>query len=544
MLTSEFTALHLAVAFRGPAYAIIVYCGAQIAFRNTGTASSLIASKVVALWAVVFVALTAFGLAAVGAQFARGQQEIELGLCAYSLYINFGWHVFLMAAASMAVQVLVRDALRVRPAVHAKWSGMLIVAVVILAAWALDEAHTPFGPSPVGYSGMNGYGHHLQWFYTSGLCWTAFTLLAVLVAHLWIGRDGGDRKRWPVAMNIGVPTVVTWAAAGYWMYYDMLDAQANGTEPPVSPADHRGPFRSPFQRGVVHVVSMDLAVDLFPTERRLESRAVLLLANTGSRPIDELVLSFPKGARVGEIEFASAVRRSGENGSRRYFFERSLRPGERVRMRFELAWERRRLDDGGRSPGVIENGTFIEATDVVPSFGHGPRLSAAAVPATAIRMVIGTTLDQVAVGPGTLLREWNENARRYFEYSRSPSVASISPGFSIHSARYAVARNRYNDVIVEVYHHPGHRRNVGAMLRCVGRSLDRLAQRPAPYPDGLLRVIEFPYAGEMRVFPDAILFSERREFSFDLREGSRIDALCDSVSSAAVRQYEGFRARS
>ena len=89
-------------------------------------------------------------------------------------------------------------------------------------------------------------------------------------------------------------------------------------------------------------------------------------------------------------------------------------------MRFELAWERRRLDDGGRSPGVIENGTFIEATDVVPSFGHGPRLSAAAVPATAIRMVIGTTLDQVAVGPGTLLREWNEKRPPLFRVLAKP----------------------------------------------------------------------------------------------------------------------------
>ena len=104
-----------------------------------------------------------------------------------------------------------------------------------------------------------------------------------------------------------------------------------------------------------------------------------------------------------------------------------------------------------------------------------------------------------------------------------------------------MARDRWKDTTVEVYYHPDHERNVGSIFRCVRRSFDHLAPSSSPYANQLLRVVEFPYAGEARVFPDAILFSERSEFAFDLRGGLRIDALCASVDRAIARQYSDPR---
>ena len=33
-----------------------------------------------------------------------------------------------------------------------------------------------------------------------------------------------------------------------------------------------------------------------------------------------------------------------------------------------------------------------------------------------VQTVISTSADQLAIAPGSLLREWQENGRRYFEY--------------------------------------------------------------------------------------------------------------------------------
>ena len=551
MFTSEFVAQHLAAAFRWPSYLIVIHCGGQIAHRDGGATNLLVASKVAALCAVVFCALTAFGIAAFVAQIVRGQPAPDLFLGAYALYINFGWHVFVLGAVSIAIQVMLRKAmgmslacgvLRMRGVFQSGWFGMSIVAAVFLAAWALGEKHAPFGPPPALYSGMNGYGHGLDRFLASGLSWTAFAVLLMLAAHAWICRDEGSRGQWlaPGVVSVGAPALVTWIALGYWIYCNenMPDPHAN--------AEHE---QRQAQRGVVQVVAMDLAVDIYPTQRRLESRGSMLVANIGADSMGELMLLFPRGARVEEIDIpnTSVVEESMESGVHRYAFARPLRFGERVRMRFELAWEQRGLRRGGGRPWVIENGTFIVGPDVVPTFGHEAALEGEGARPTRISAVLGTSLDQVAVGPGVLLREWKENARRYFEYKRGSGAApqaprskapgAALPAFSIHSARYVVARDRWNDTTIEVYHHPDHHHNVGSILRCVQRSLDRLAPSSSPYPDGLMRVVEIPYPGEMRVFSDAILFSERREFAFDLGGGLRIDALCAGVAGAIARQH-------
>ena len=555
MLTSEFVAQHIAAAFRWPSYLILIHCGGQIAYREAGATNVLVASKVAALCVVVLAALTAFGIAAIGAQIASGQPALDLAGCAYALYINFGWHIFVLGAVSVAIQVTLRDAVRVRRFVdvpvdvlRSKWFSMLIAAAVFLAAGALGEGNTPFGPAPAEYSGMNGYGHDLERFCASGLYWTAFAVFILVSTHGWTCRGERSRKRWlpQGVVNVGAPAVVIWAAMGCWIYYDtnMLDPHANETESAWR-SEHE---QRHAQRGVPHVVAMDLAVDIYPTERRLESQGSMLLANVGTEPIGELMLLFPRRAQVVRIDIpnTSVVEKSVEFGVHRYVFARPLRVGERVRMRFELAWEQRGFGNSGSLPGLIENGTYIEGSDVVPSFGHDPAHEGERARATRIRAVIGTSLDQVAVGPGILLREWKQNARRYFEYARgldatphaprSKAPGSVWPAFSIHSARYVVARDRWNDTTIEVYYHPDHRRNVGSMFRCVRQALDRLAPSLSPYPDQLLRVVEFPYAGEARVFPDAILFSERSEFAFDLRGGLRIDALCASVARAIACQ--------
>ena len=538
-LNSDFVARHAAAGFQFPAYLIAIHCGGEIAHRGAGSMNIPVASKAAAMCVLVSVALTAFLITAVGAQIARGEREIDFVLCAYVIHVNFGWHVVVLGAVAMALQVVLGDALRiatvaVKSASRRKQLGKLIVAAMFLVVWAFDGGGTPMGPSPVQYSGMNGYGHHLALFYGEGLYWTALAALVVLATHAWTRRDGLNRGRWRLpssVVNVGVPTLVVWAGAGWWISANTIDAQAKES------AGKREREQRAARSGVPHVVAWDIAIDIHPTARRLGSRGSALLANVRAEPIDELTFLVPRGARIAEVDVpnTSVLERNSEYGFQRYAFARPLRSGERVRMHFQLAWEERGFRPRGRAR-MIENGTFLESGDVVPSFGHDPWSTVKALPATRIRTVIGTTLDQVAVGPGTLQREWKENARRYFEYVRGPGASRLgSPSrsgsaFAIHSGRYAIARDHWNDTTVEVFHHPDHGRNVDSMFRCVRETLEDRARGSSPYPDTLLRVIEFPYAGEARVFADSILFSEQREFAFDVRRGA--EALCGSMESA------------
>ena len=538
-LTSDFVAGHTVGAFQFQAYLVAIHCSGEIAHRRAGATNTPVAAKAAAMCVAVIVALTVFLVAAVGVQVASGERVIDFSLCAYAIYVNFGWHLVLLGLVSMALQVVLADALRistvnVNPASHSKRSGKWIVAAVFLFAWAVEGGETPLGPSPAQYSGMNGYGHHLEGFCASGLYWTALATLLVLVADAWTRHDGPARKRWRLpasVLNLGMPTFVIWIATGCWISLNAVEPGANAS---AWRQEHEQ--RAP-RSGVPHVVAWDIAVDIHPVRRRLESRGSALLANAGAESVRELTLFVPRGAHVAGIDIPNTplLEANPGLGWYRYAFARPLRPRERVRMHFELAWE-----EGGFGPAerarIIENGTFLESGDVVPSFGPDPEPAGEALPVTRIRTVIGTSLDQVAIGPGTLVREWKENARRYFEYVRSPRASRFASGrsrssFAIHSGRYAVASGHWNDTTIEVFYHPGHEGSVDAMFRCARKTLVKRTRRSSLDPDALLRVIEVPYAGEARVFPDSILLSEQREFAYDVRDGRGVEALCERMES-------------
>ena len=65
--------------------------------------------------------------------------------------------------------------------------------------------------------------------------------------------------------------------------------------------------------------------------------------------------------------------------------------------------------------------------------------------------------DQIAIAPGYLQKEWVENGRRYFHYKMDAPILNI---YSIQSARYAVRRDHWNDVNLEIYYQPGHEFNL------------------------------------------------------------------------------------
>jgi aminopeptidase N len=112
----------------------------------------------------------------------------------------------------------------------------------------------------------------------------------------------------------------------------------------------------------------------------------------------------------------------------------------------------------------------------------------------------------VALAPGYLQREWEEDGRRYFHYAMDAPILNF---FSFLSARYEVVRDSWNDVAIEVYYHPGHEFNLERMTGSVKKSLDYFSREFSPYQHRQLRILEFPrYASFAQSFPNTIPYSE------------------------------------
>ncbi|MBK6308718.1 MAG: hypothetical protein IPF47_24485 [Gemmatimonadetes bacterium] len=123
----------------------------------------------------------------------------------------------------------------------------------------------------------------------------------------------------------------------------------------------------------------------------------------------------------------------------------------------------------------------------------------------AFRATVSTAPDQVAVAPGMFVRDYQENGRRVFEYAMD---APMSNDYAILSARYAVRREAYRGVALEVLYHSGHAFNVDRMMTAMKASLDYYTTHFGPYQFRQLRIVEFPTLCAVRAgLPGTIPFS-------------------------------------
>jgi len=134
---------------------------------------------------------------------------------------------------------------------------------------------------------------------------------------------------------------------------------------------------------------------------------------------------------------------------------------------------------------------------------------------------VSTSAGQIAIAPGYLQKEWTANGRRYFRYKTTSPILGF---WSYLSARYAVKRDRWKDVAIEIYYDPKHPWNVPRMVDGVKRSLDYYTANFSPYQHKQVRILEFPrYARFAQSFPNTIPFSESIGFIADLRDKDAVD---------------------
>jgi aminopeptidase N len=96
--------------------------------------------------------------------------------------------------------------------------------------------------------------------------------------------------------------------------------------------------------------------------------------------------------------------------------------------------------------------------------------------------------------------------------------------FSMQSARYAIARDRWQDVELAVFHDPAHAYNIERMMKAMKASLEYCSASFTPFQFRQLRILEFPdYAEFAQSFANTIPYSEGIGFIADHRDPEKID---------------------
>jgi ABC-type transport system involved in multi-copper enzyme maturation permease subunit len=572
---------------------VVIYFAAELMWRDRGYRMQdilhatpapswvFVASKLATLWLVLFALSAVCTAAAIAVQIVRGASWADVELSLYlrrTFFFNF-YTAFLLSISSTFFQAVTNN----------RYVGMLALIVVgsglDTALRALGVEHNLFHfPSAPGtpYSDMNGDGHFLvakNWFL---FYWTWFAaLLLVLAFALW--NRGALTPVWlrvrtlPVRLGrAGVQAcavlLVGFMATGAYIFYNtnVLNTYRTSRDMERLAFDYENAYRQYETLPQPRIVGTQLNVDIYPRERRYQARGSYVIENKTDAPIPHVHVGYGLGTIVRSQQLEGAALVASDDRQLHYIwqFGAPLQPGERRTLTFTVVRENPGFRSGSNISSVVWNGTFFNNLESMPVLGFNPRRmlqdlatrrrydlepidrmppledDAAAsrnyivadADWMAFEATVSTSADQIAIAPGNLQREWEENGRRYFHYRMETPILNF---YAFLSARYEVTEEVADGVRLQVFHHPAHRYNVKRMIDAMRDGIAYNSAAFPPFQHRQMRIFEYPqfFGGGAQGFPNSVPDSERYGFIADNRDPRNLDRVYKTTTHEVGHQW-------
>jgi ABC-2 type transport system permease protein len=527
---------------------------------------AFVAPKTLAISLVLISTFAVSIVVAVVIQAIKGYFDVQLGEYLLWWLLPQSIDVILFAVLAIFIQAL-------SPHKFVGWGVMVVflISTIVLNNLGFEHNLYQYGSGPgVPLSDMNGQGRFWIAAYWFRLYWGAFALILTVLAYgLW--RRGAETRFMPRLRRLprrlkGTPGVVmaiavaAFVGSGVYIYVNtnVWNPYRNHLEAERFQADYEKALWRFHDTPQPTITAVKLDVDLYPHAPKVVTRGVYTVENRTGAPLREAhVRFFDRDLQVPRLSIQGAHLKTDYDrfNYKVFAFDTPMQPGERRTVSFETIREQRGFKNGAPWTGVVDNGTFINDTDVAPGFGinrngllqdrakrrkYGlppelrmPKLGdPAATRFTFIRhdadwvnadITLTTDADQIPIAPGYQVSSSVAGGRRT---ARFVTEAPILDFFSMQSARYAVKTETHKGVAVSVYYHPAHPWNVERMGRTAKAGLDYFDANFSPYQFRQLRFLEFPApAGSFaQSFANTVPWSEGLVFIADAKsDPSRID---------------------
>ncbi len=519
-------------------------------------------SKFVAIGFVELVLLTVTMLCGIFMQTIAGYYHYEFLQYFKELYIITFPQIMAFALLALFIQTVVSN----KFIGHGIAIG-IIVLVPILSNFGWENSLYLFDNAPpYTYSDMNGYGHFvpaLFWAITYWLAISAFLgVFSIALSRRgaddgWTARMHQARRRLPRLAPAAAMFLLIAIGSGAWYFYNahVLNEYLNAKARRAIQADYEKSYKQYENLPQLKIAAVDTRIDIDPAHRSFSGTGKFTLQNKTSVPISQIHITDQKQS-VSEIHFDRPfhlVSAAPRNMYRIFAFDQPLAPGETTEMTFNVGYQSRGFRDGGERPELAYNGTFFDS-DYFPYVGYnqdieiddprrrreehlGPleELAPRGDPSHSLvnifpresdwityHSIVSTSPGQIAISPGYLKRDWEQNGRHYFEYDMGST--HILDFFAFLSACYTVRRETYKGTNLEVYYIPGHEYDVDDMLASAKAGLDYYQANFSPYQFAQFRIMEFPrYRGFAQSFSNTVPYSESIGFIGRVEKKNDID---------------------
>ena len=569
---------------------IIVFYGGQLIWKERdpkidgivdalpmATRTGLLA-KLCALIGVVVVVHLFATMAGMITQLLNGYTRIQPMVYLTYFIIPSTIQFIIWSCLAMLVHVLVNN----------KYLGFFVFIVVFVLnafGWSGLDVESNLvlfnGSSGLRYSDMSGFGPFLKnWLFFRAYWFVAAGLL-IYVAYLFVVRGNDTTFHWRTHLAKGRfrsswPTVAVlggaWVLMAGFGYYNtkVLNTYRTSDEAEEEQVRYENTYKRYEHMVQPHYTDVEYNIDLDPANRAIAYTADIVLMNKSNEAIDTLYLNVPHRMDVKlVIPNGELVLNDEKLDQRMYRLSPALAAGSSIKVKVSGGWQANGIENRTEFTGLVSNGSFFNNMEMIPTIGYSaggelqdradrrkhklppndrmPKLTGdpalrmqnyllANSDWVNVRTTIGTSADQIAIAPGSLIKEWTEDGKRWFRYELDHKALNR---YSFMSARYEVAREKWNDVDLEVYYQKEHAVNVPRMLNSMRKSLAYYSEHFGPYPQKQARIIEFSsFQGTFaQAFPGTMPYSESIGFITDLTADEDIDMVFYVVAHEMGHQW-------
>ena len=536
--------------------------------------------KLAALCTAELVLLTIIMLCGILSQTFGGYYNFELLQYFQELYLIVFPQVVIFAQLAYFVQTIVPN----KFIGHGIVIGVFLIEQILDTRGVTDHLFTYDDIVTYTYSDMNGYGHYVQPVLWSTLYWLFWGVLLGVIASL-LARRGAEinlrsrlrvaRQSLPAYAILLILPVLAIAGSGGWYYYNthVLNPFLTDNDTRKVQAEYEKLYKKYERAPIPKINAVDTHVDIYPEQRRFHATGSYIALNKTDKPIADIYVT--NGQRsLKAVTFdrpATATLSDAKHGFWIYHLATPLAPGSTIKINFECAYNNPGFRNNGEQAEFAYNGTFFDR-NYFPSLGYDNgreidnpvRRREAGLGAqeelpdrgdpygmntdlfgpdsdfVTYHTVVSTSPSQIAISPGYLTREWQQDGRRYFEYSMGSQ--HIQDFFSYISGNYAVKRDTWNGVKLEIYYLPSHTYDLDKMIGASKGGLDYYTRNYGPYQFAQYRILEFPrYRGFAQSFPNTVPFSEGIGFIGRLERPEDIDFTWFVTAHELAHQWWGHQ---
>jgi hypothetical protein len=540
---------------------------------------SLIA-KVSSLVAITIVLYAFFVLSAVIYQLGSGYSRIELGLYFSDFFISYLGYYIIYSMVMVLIHAMVSN----------KYIGYFISIILIFALDILlqiadiQSNMVSLGATPrIIYSDMNAFGPALVGSVWFNFYWISFALICLFLATMiWKRGTQANFKEKLQLMRKGMPksfkisfflVIVLWLSLSGFVFYNTqwINTYDTSDVRELKAVKYEKTYKKYENIALPKIAAINYFIDIFPYKRDVKVKAEVLFTNETNEAIDSLHFTCNSSWDTEIlIEGAELVFEDKEFDYRIYKLAQPFQPGDSMKATILNNYITTGFENQVSNSSIVENGTFLNNFEVLPAVGYNsraeindsntrkkydlpekermPALEEDCGPACDknyltgglsdfidVETVISTASDQIAIAPGSLVKEWEEKGRKYFHYKVDHPSQNF---YSFISARFEVEREKWNGIDIEIYYDEKHDVNIPKMISAVKNSLSYYIENFGPYYHKQVRIIEFPrYSTFAQAFPGTMPYSESFGFVINLEDEKENNVIDAVIAHEIAHQY-------